>query len=166
MARVSRKSTRGAASHASEAVTLVGEGTASHSTDWSAGTPESEGARVSRTVRTWLRDVELPQASVAVQVREITLALLELPQLLLVESLKRIVTEPQPSVAVATPKAFVVVSAGHCNVTLVGQVMIGGVVSRTVMVCVQLALLLQTSVAVQRRAMMEVWPQPGVMVSA
>jgi hypothetical protein len=44
------------------------------------------------------------------------------------------VTELQPSVAEATPVLLVVVMAGHSNVTFAGQVMIGGVESRTVMV--------------------------------
>src|SRR5437867_7775897 len=63
------------------------------------------------------------------------------------------VTEPQPSVAVATPVALVVVLAGHSSVRLAGAVMVGGVVSRTVMVCTPEATLPQPSVAVHRREM-------------
>jgi len=39
----------------------------------------------------------------------------------------------------------------HCTVTVAGQVMEGGVVSLTVMVCVQVALLLQLSAALYVR---------------
>jgi hypothetical protein len=52
------------------------------------------------------------------------------------------------------PVTLVLVSvAGHSRTTLVGIVNVGVVVSRTMIVCVQLALLLQASVAVQVRAM-------------
>ncbi len=69
------------------------------------------------------------------------------------------VTEPQPSEAVATPVTSVVGEAGHSRTTLLGQVMVGGVVSRTVMVWTQWALLPQASVAVQVRAMILAPPQ-------
>ena len=62
------------------------------------------------------------------------------------------VTALQPSCTVATPVTLVRVSAGHSSTKLVGQVMIGLVVSRTVMVWVQFVLLPQPSVAVQVRA--------------
>ena len=61
------------------------------------------------------------------------------------------VTEPQASRAVAIPFLLVLISAGHSSTTLAGQMMAGGVVSRTVMVCTALVLLPQSSVAVQVR---------------
>ena len=60
-------------------------------------------------------------------------------------------TELQVSVAVATPVLLVPVLAGHSKVTFVGQVIRGGVVSCTVMVCTQLARFPHASVAVQVR---------------
>src|SRR6266511_2665043 len=64
------------------------------------------------------------------------------------------VTAVHPSWAVATPVTFVPVSViGHSSTTLGGQVMVGFTVSRTVMVCAQLMLLLHASVAVQVRVM-------------
>src|SRR6266403_2985585 len=88
----------------------------------------------------------LPQASVAVQVRAITLVP---PQLLVTESLYRIVTWLHVSCAVATPVALVVVLAGHSRTRSGGQVMTGPVMSRTVIFWMQLALLPQPSVAVR-----------------
>src|SRR6266581_8182988 len=114
------------------------------------------GGVVSRTVMVWMQRELLPQASVAIQVRAMTLVA---PQWLVTESLKLTLTAPQPSWAVATPVALVLVSAGHSSTRFGGQVMTGGVVSRTVMVWMQLLLLPQASVAVQVRAMTLVPPQ-------
>src|SRR4030095_2702138 len=75
------------------------------------------------------------------------------------------VTEPQPSVAVATPVAFVVVTAGQSRTRLAGAVMFGGVVSRTVIVCRSLVALPHASLAVQVRAMILVPPQFVVTTS-
>src|SRR5436309_13216476 len=74
-------------------------------------------------------------------------------------------TEPHPSLPVATPVTFVVVTAGHSSTTLVGAVMLGGVMSRTVIVCRALALLPQASVAVQVRAITFVLAQLVVTTS-
>src|SRR2546423_713683 len=107
------------------------------------------GGVVSRTVMVWMQLRLLPHSSVAVHVRATTLVA---PHLLVNESLKRTMTELQPSWAVATPVALVLVSAGHSSTRFGGQVMTGGVVSRTVMVWMQLLLLPQASVAVHVRA--------------
>src|SRR5206468_3711299 len=115
-----------------------------------------EGGVMSRTVMVCKAVALLPQASTAVQVREINLVA---PQLLLTTSLKLIVAELHPSWAVATPVALVVVLAGHSRVRLVGAVIEGGVMSRTVMVCKADALLPQASVAVQVRKISLVPPQ-------
>jgi hypothetical protein len=99
----------------------------------------------------------LPHASVAVHVRRITRAA---PQFVVTLSLKPSETDPQPSLAVAVPVTFVLVSvAGHSRVMFVGQVMVGGVVSLTVIVWTQLDLLPQASVAVHVRAMVLAAPQ-------
>jgi hypothetical protein len=89
----------------------------------------STGGAMSRTVMVWTQVELLPHGSVARQVREMTFAL---PQLVLVESLNVIVGVPQVSVAVATPVAFVVVTAGQSRVRFVGHVMTGAVVSMIV----------------------------------
>jgi hypothetical protein len=54
---------------------------------------------------------------------------------------------------------FVLVLAGHSRTTSGGQVIVAAVVSRTVIVCTQLARLLQASVAVQVREMILEPPQ-------
>ena len=69
------------------------------------------------------------------------------------------VTEPQPSWAVATPVLLVVMSAVHSRTLLAGQAMVGGVLSRTVMVWMQLAWLPHWSVAVQVREIALALPQ-------
>src|SRR5512146_1208164 len=120
------------------------------------------GGVVSLTVMVWTALALLPQASVAVQVRAITSVP---PQLFVTASLKVIVTELHPSCAVATPVWLVLVSAGHSSVRLAGAVMLGGLVSLTVMVWTALALLPQASVAVQVRAITSVPPQLFVTAS-
>jgi hypothetical protein len=67
----------GAASQLSVAVGLAAAGTALHSAVALAGTPASTGAVVSLTVMTCVPTVLLPQSSVAVHVRVITLLQLE-----------------------------------------------------------------------------------------
>src|SRR6266853_3391632 len=114
------------------------------------------GLVVSRTVIFWTQLIELLHWSEAVQVRRITLVPL---QPLLTESLKRTVTWLHVSWAAATPVALVLVSAGHSSTRSGGHVRVGLVVSRTVMVWTQLALLPQASVAVQVRAIVSVLPQ-------
>ena len=59
----------------------------------------------------------------------------------------------QLSVAVAIPLAVALVSVEHSMVTLAGQDITGGVISLTVIVCMQLAVLLQASVALHVRVM-------------
>src|SRR6267142_1044336 len=114
------------------------------------------GLVISRTVIFWTQLIELLHWSEAVQVRRITLVPL---QPLLTESLKRTVTWLHVAWAAATPGALVLVSAGHSSTRSGGQLKVGLVESRTVMVWMQLALLPQASVAVQVRAMVSVPPQ-------
>src|SRR5260221_9060893 len=88
------------------------------------------GGVISRTVMVCKAVALLPHASVAVHERLITLVP---PQLLLTTSLKLIATALHPSVAMATPVTLVRVSAGQSSVRLAGAVIVGGVMSRTVM---------------------------------
>src|SRR5438093_9989559 len=104
----------------------------------------------------WMQLLLLPHTSVAVQVRKIVFAA---PQLLLTESLKRTVTAPHKSWALATPVMFVLVSAGQSSTRFGGQTSVGGVESRTVIVCRQLTLLPHVSVAVQVRETVGALPQ-------
>jgi len=120
------------------------------------------GGVVSTTVIVWTQVETLPHSSVAVQVRVMVSVL---PQPGSDVSLCVIATVPQVSVAVAWPVALGEVSAGHSRVTSGGQVIIGGVVSTTVMVWTQVEVLPHWSVAVQVRMMVFVLPQPGSDVS-
>ena len=75
------------------------------------------------------------------------------------------VTALQVSCALAMPVALVVVSAGHSSTRSGGQTRVGLVISRTVMLCTQLALLPQSSVAVHVRVITLVGPQLVVTAS-
>jgi len=87
-----------------------------------------------------------PQASVAVQVRVMFGWPGQLPGA--VASVKVIVgVPPQLSVAVAVPVFEGSVEAPQASSLSPGQVIVGAVVSFTVMVCVQVALFPQASVA-------------------
>lgn len=70
-----------------------------------------------------------------------------------VTSLKVIASVGSQSVAVAVPVLAGNVLAVHCIVTLIGQVITGGVLSSTTIVCMQLLELPQSSVATQVREM-------------
>jgi hypothetical protein len=110
---------------------------------------------MSRTLMVCAQVAALPHWSTALQVRMMVLVP---PQPFVTASVNVIVTVPQASVAVATPVLLVLVSAGQSSVRLGGHVITGGVVSRTVMVCKQVDLLPQSSVAVQVRRIVEVPP--------
>ena len=60
---------------------------------------------------------------------------------------KLCVGTPQLSVAVTAPVSAAGIAPRLCTVTFIGQVMTGGVVSCTVIVCVQVDMLPQASVA-------------------
>src|SRR5260370_28018192 len=120
------------------------------------GGQEIEGFVVSRTVMVWTPFVAFPQASIAVQVRAMTLVP---AQLLVTASEKVRVSWSQASCATATPVLLVVVSAGHSRTMLVGMTSEGRVVSRTAMVCTQDTELPHPSAAVQVRKIVNVLPQ-------
>src|SRR5439155_3511897 len=126
------------------------------------GTQVMVGLVVSTRVTFWLQSAELPQASVARQVRVASKVLPQWPVKLVTVLRMVIVTVPQVSLAVGGSKDQALV---HSTVLLAGQVMVGLVVSLTVMVCTQLVLLPHKSVAVQVRAMTFVPPQPTVVAS-
>ena len=106
-----------------------------------------EGAVISRTVMVALQVLVLPQSSVALQVRVLTVG--QLP----VDVVLTTVTSTlwsQASLAVALPHGRGLV-AGQSMVVLAGHVMEGAVISRTVMVALQVLVLPQSSVALQVR---------------
>src|SRR6185436_5701425 len=123
------------------------------------------GACVSVTVIVCGQLVELPQLSVAVQVRVMTWLPAQLPGAL--TSLCVIEATPlQSSVAVAVPVLLGSVEAAQSIVVLAGQTMVGACVSVTVIVCGQLVELPQLSVAVQVRVMTWLPAQlPGALTS-
>src|SRR5436190_639135 len=87
------------------------------------------------------------------------------PQMLLTESLKPRVVEPQVSVAIATPVLFVLVFAGHSRTRSVGQLKLGAVVSCTVIVWTQPLEFPQPSIALHVRKIVIEPPQPFVTAS-
>src|SRR5213083_3431009 len=123
-----------------------------HSTVASAGKFTKLGALVSLSVIVWAWLALLPQASVTVQVRVITLTTW-LEQAPLV-ALSLCVTVPllHVSVPVGAPVAAGLVSPGHSTVASAGKfTKLGALVSLSVMVWARLALLPQASVTVQVR---------------
>ena len=76
-----------------------------------------------------------------------------------------IVTEPQVSLPEAVPVLPGAGMVGHSSVTAAGQVIDGGVVSRTVIVCAQVLLFRHESVAFHVRVIVPVYPHAGANVS-
>jgi hypothetical protein len=109
------------------------------------------GGVSSNTVMTWIQVAEFPHASVALYV---LLTWKRLTQVwFTVASTTKVITGAGSHASLAvTP---VILGAGtneaHCTVNGAGQVMIGGVISCTAIVLLQVAVLLQSSVAVQVR---------------
>src|SRR5688572_24752507 len=118
------------------------------------------GGVVSCTLMERLQVEVLPQSSVAVQVRVRVYSASQLPGV--VASLKVTSTlASQASLAVAAPK--VGVAGQSMGEFTMGQVMTGGVLSTTLMARLQVAVLPQSSVAVQVRVM--VGQLPGDVTS-
>src|SRR6266566_2938661 len=138
-----------------------------HSTVASGGKFTKVGAVVSLSVMVWAWLALLPQASVTVQVRVITLTTW-LEQAPLV-SLSLWVTVPllQVSVPVGAPVAAGLVSPGHSTVASAGKfTKLGALVSLSVMVWAWLALLPQASVTVQVRVItLTTWLEQAPLVS-
>ncbi len=99
------------------------------------------GAVMSRTVITCKQVELLPQSSTAFHVRLIVYLKLQLP--LTRESLDVMTTDvvEQLSVAVAVPRAEVLMSPLQLTLTAAGQLMVGAVISRTVICCKHVELL-------------------------
>src|SRR6266571_1080117 len=94
------------------------------------------GGVVSTVLMVWTHDEELPEGSVAVQVRVIVTVP---PQPGVLTSTCVTVGVEQLSTAVAVPVAAGVVLAGHSSTTPAGQVIAGAVVSITFTVAEQVA---------------------------
>jgi hypothetical protein len=122
----------------------------------------TDGAELSSTKIVWLHVDELPQLSVARQVRVIVYSCGHVPAT--VRSMKVTAGAPaQSSVAVAVPNAGLTVGsvlAVHWIVTFAGQAMAGGVLSSMNINCTQLVEFPQSSVAVQVRVMADSLLQP------
>src|SRR5437867_7107115 len=127
------------------------------------GTHVMVGGVVSTTVTFWLHSAELPQASVARQVRVASKVLPQWPVRLVTVLRMLMVTLPQVSLAVGASKVQVLV---HSTVLLGTQMIVGLVVSTTVTFWLQSAVLPQASVARQVRVASNVLPQwPTVLVT-
>src|ERR1043166_1776238 len=113
-------------------------------------------------VTVWLHWAVLPQESVACQMRVASKVLPQWPAVLVTVLRTVMVTLPQESVAVGASKDQ---ALPHSAVLLGTQVMVGGVVSRTVIVCTTFVVLPESSVAVQVREMTFVPPQPLLTMS-
>src|SRR6186713_2335537 len=111
---------------------------------WLAG-QVIDGAVISRTVIVALQVAVLPQSSVARKMRVCTVGQLPLGVVLTTTTST---LWSQASLAVALPQDGV---AGQSMVWLAGQVIDGAVISRTVIVALQVAVLPQSSVALQIR---------------
>src|SRR4051812_40247748 len=149
-------------SQASEAVAAPNEGDAGHSTFDTVGHVITGGV-LSVTEIALLQVEELPQSSVAVQVRVIENSWGQLPGVVTSEDVG-ITLWSQASEAVAEPNEG---DAGHSTFDTVGHVIEGGVLSVTEMVLLQVEELPQSSVAVQVRVTENSWAHaPAVVTSA
>ena len=131
-------------SQASDAVAVPQLGVAGQSMVWLAGQVIA-GAVISRTVIVALQVEVLLQSSVALQIRVFTVGQLPLGVVLTTTTST---VWSQASLAVALPHTGV---AGQSMVWLAGHVMDGAVISRTVIVALQVDVLPQSSVALQIR---------------
>src|SRR5436309_1080361 len=145
---------------------VLGAGTSrAHGTFTGAGQVMIGGV-VSLTVIVWVQVALLPHTSVALYVRVMVNWLKQL--LALITSLTQLtVTVPaQLSLAVTRLVLGAGTSRAHGTFTGAGQVMIGGVVSLTVIAWVQVALLPHTSVALYVRVMVNWLKQLLVLITS
>lgn len=113
------------------------------------------GAVLSSTKMVCIQVLELPQSSVALHVRKMVLSWGHAPPA--TWSTKVMASVGSQSVAVAVPVLTGNVLDVHWMVTFGGQVIVGGVLSSTRIICTQLLVLPQSSVAVQVRVMILSW---------
>jgi hypothetical protein len=106
------------------------------------------GAVLSNTVIVWLHDAELPQASVALYVRVTTKLLAQIWPDITSPRCVTVADPPQLSDDVTLAGFTAGTWLAHCTDTLAGQVIVGAVLSRTVIVCVHDEELPHASVAV------------------
>ena len=106
---------------------------------------------MSKTVITCAQVAELPQASVALYVLVNINRLIHV--MLVITSLTSVTATVPPQLSdVITEAGFTGgTCAAHCTVTFGGQVIVGGVLSKTVITCAQVAELPQASVALYVR---------------
>src|SRR5436853_296868 len=146
-------------SHRSDAVAEPKLGELGHSTFDTVG-HVIEGGVLSVTEIVRLQVEELPQSSVAVQVRVIENSWGQAPGVVTLENVG-VTLLSQRSDAVAAPKLG---EFGHSTLDTVGHVIDGGVLSVTEIVLLQVEELPQSSVAVQVRVTENSWGQaPGVV---
>src|SRR5690242_1378884 len=96
--------------------------------------------------------LEFPQSSIAVNVLVIVFSCGQMPPTVTSEN-PMVGVASQLSVAVALPVTAVAVLELHCTVIFGGQVITGGALSSTKIVCAQLLELPQSSVALHVRVM-------------
>jgi hypothetical protein len=109
------------------------------------------GGVLSSTVITCTQVLELPQSSVAFQVRLIVYSCGQVGEAVVTSIKVMVGIISQLSDAVADPVLAGRVDAVHSIVTLIGHVITGGVLSSTVITCTQVLKLPQSSVAFQVR---------------
>src|SRR5436305_1001152 len=117
------------------------------------------GGVVSIKVTVWLQVAVLPQESVALQVRVAAKVFPQKPVTLVIVPTMLIVAVPHVSLAVGASKFHAVV---HSTVLLGTQVIVGAVVSTSVTIWEQVAVLPQESVARHVRVAAKVFPQNPV----
>src|SRR5258707_9578678 len=148
-------------SHKSEAVAEPKLGVLGHSMLAAGFGQVIVGAVLSVTEIVLLQVEELPQSSVAVQVRVTENSCGQLPGVVIVENVG-ITLGSHKSEAVAAPKEGL---AGHSTLDTVGHVIVGAVLSVTEIVLLQVEVLPQSSVAVQVRVTENSCGQlPGVVM--
>src|SRR5688572_17080408 len=158
--------TVGVASHASVAVAAGKVGVAGHSIGETTVGHVRTGGVLSVTVIVRLHVAELPQSSVAVNIRVTLYSCKHIPLGVKISTEVIVGVPSQASVAVAGGKSG---SAGHSiGVTTVGHVKTGGVLSVTKIVRLHVEELPQSSVAVHVRVTLYSWGQIplGVVTSA
>lgn len=143
-------------------VGVVQEGTPEHSIEEGPGSPEMTGGVVSSTLMIWDAVAVLPHPSSAVQVLVIVYSFGQEP--FVVTSAKVNVGVPQLSVTVGVvhdgvPEHSILDGPGNPEMT-------GGMVSSTLIVCVAVAVLPQSSVAVQVRVILYSLGQVPLVVTS
>ena len=122
------------------------------------------GATLSLIVMICAQVDAFPQRSVALKVRVTVNLFTQLT--LLVTSLTKpmVVAPPQLSVAVTPVVVCAGIEPAHAKLMFAGQVMLGAMLSNTVIVCVQVAVLLHRSLAMKVRVTVNLLAQSTLLV--